>query len=41
MGCAVNEPGEARDADLGINDGIGEYLLFVKGQTIKSRSRQY
>ncbi len=35
MGCAVNGPGEARDADLGIAGGTGEYLLFVKGQTIK------
>lgn len=35
MGCAVNGPGEAREADLGIAGGIGEYLLFVKGQTVR------
>ncbi|MFO7810796.1 MAG: flavodoxin-dependent (E)-4-hydroxy-3-methylbut-2-enyl-diphosphate synthase, partial [Candidatus Delongbacteria bacterium] len=31
MGCAVNGPGEAKEADIGIAGGIGEYLLFKKG----------
>ena len=32
MGCAVNGPGEARNADLGIAGGNGEGLLFVRGE---------
>ena len=32
MGCAVNGPGEAREADLGVAGGDGEGLLFKKGQ---------
>ena len=32
MGCAVNGPGEAREADIGIAGGIGEGLLFKKGE---------
>ncbi len=35
MGCVVNGPGEAREADLGIAGGIGEGLLFKKGEIIK------
>lgn len=35
MGCAVNGPGEAREADLGIAGGKGEGLLFVKGKIIR------
>lgn len=35
MGCAVNGPGEARDADIGIAGGIGSALLFKKGQIIR------
>jgi len=35
MGCAVNGPGEARDADIGIAGGDGSALLFKKGQIIK------
>lgn len=35
MGCAVNGPGEAREADIGIAGGIGEGLLIKKGQIIK------
>lgn len=35
MGCAVNGPGEARDADIGIAGGSGSALLFKKGQIIK------
>ncbi len=34
MGCIVNGPGEAREADIGIAGGIGEGLLFKKGQTV-------
>ena len=32
MGCEVNGPGEAKDADLGIASGAGRALLFVKGE---------
>lgn len=35
MGCAVNGPGEAREADIGIAGGVGEYILFSKGEIIK------
>ncbi len=35
MGCAVNGPGEARDADIGIAGGDGCALLFKKGEIIK------
>ncbi|MDE4541804.1 flavodoxin-dependent (E)-4-hydroxy-3-methylbut-2-enyl-diphosphate synthase [Thermoanaerobacterium sp. R66] len=35
MGCAVNGPGEAREADIGIAGGIGEGLIFKKGKIIK------
>ena len=35
MGCAVNGPGEAREADLGIAGGDGEGLLFKHGEIIK------
>ncbi len=35
MGCAVNGPGEAREADVGIAGGINEGLLFKKGEVIK------
>ena len=35
MGCAVNGPGEAREADIGIAGGIGEGLLIKKGEIIK------
>jgi len=35
MGCAVNGPGEAREADFGIAGGDGEGLLFKKGEIIK------
>ncbi len=34
MGCAVNGPGEAREADIGIAGGDGEALLFKKGVTV-------
>lgn len=35
MGCAVNGPGEAREADIGIAGGNGEALLFKKGEIIR------
>ncbi len=35
MGCAVNGPGEAREADYGIAGGDGEGLLFKKGKIVK------
>ena len=35
MGCAVNGPGEAREADLGIAGGEGEGLLFKKGEILR------
>lgn len=35
MGCAVNGPGEAREADLGIAGGVGEGLLIKKGEVIR------
>jgi len=34
MGCAVNGPGEAKDADIGIAGGCGDALLFKKGEVI-------
>ena len=37
-GCVVNGPGEAREADIGIAGGIGEGLLFRKGEIIKKVS---
>lgn len=36
MGCAVNGPGEAREADFGIAGGKGSGLLFRKGKVIRS-----
>ncbi|MEG0805211.1 MAG: flavodoxin-dependent (E)-4-hydroxy-3-methylbut-2-enyl-diphosphate synthase [Lachnospiraceae bacterium] len=35
MGCVVNGPGEAKEADLGIAGGIGEGLIIKKGEIIK------
>ena len=35
MGCAVNGPGEAREADLGVAGGIHEGLLFKKGEILR------
>lgn len=34
MGCVVNGPGEARDADIGVAGGNGEYVLFSHGEII-------
>lgn len=35
MGCVVNGPGEAKEADIGIAGGIGEGLLIKKGEVVK------
>ena len=35
MGCVVNGPGEASDADLGIAGGNGSCLIFKKGEPFK------
>ena len=35
MGCAVNGPGEAKEADIGVAGGQGEGLIFMKGQIVK------
>ena len=35
MGCVVNGPGEAKDADLGIAGGNGSCLIFKKGEPYK------
>ncbi len=35
MGCVVNGPGEAREADVGIAGGKGEGLIFRKGEIVR------
>ena len=35
MGCVVNGPGEAREADVGIAGGKGEGLVFRKGEILR------
>ncbi len=35
MGCVVNGPGEAKEADIGIAGGIGEGLLIKKGEVVR------
>ena len=40
MGCAVNGPGEAKEADIGIAGGIGEALLIKKGNVIRKISEE-
>ncbi|HOU11274.1 MAG TPA: flavodoxin-dependent (E)-4-hydroxy-3-methylbut-2-enyl-diphosphate synthase, partial [Clostridiales bacterium] len=35
MGCVVNGPGEAKEADIGIAGGDGVGLLFKKGEIVK------
>ena len=39
MGCVVNGPGEAKEADLGVAGGIGEGLLIRKGEIVKNCRR--
>ncbi|GAG80880.1 unnamed protein product, partial [marine sediment metagenome] len=36
MGCVVNGPGEAKDADIGIACGKGRAVLFKKGKKVKT-----
>ena len=36
MGCIVNGPGEAREADLGVASGNGKGQIFIKGEVIKT-----
>ena len=40
MGCAVNGPGEAAAADVGIAGGKGEGLLFAKGKILRKVSQE-
>ncbi len=40
MGCAVNGPGEAREADIGIAGGVGEALVFSHGEIIEKVKEQ-
>ena len=40
MGCAVNGPGEAREADIGIAGGVGEGLLFKNGEIVRKIPEQ-
>ena len=35
MGCAVNGPGEAKEADIGIAGGVGEGLIIKKGEVLR------
>ena len=35
MGCAVNGPGEAREADIGVAGGKGYGLIFKKGEILR------
>ena len=40
MGCVVNGPGEAQDADIGFAGGVGEAVLFKKGVLIRKISEE-
>lgn len=40
MGCPVNGPGEARDADIGVAGGVNEALLFKKGKIIRKIAQE-
>jgi (E)-4-hydroxy-3-methylbut-2-enyl-diphosphate synthase len=40
MGCSVNGPGEAREADVGLAGGRGFFLLFKKGEIIAKVSQK-
>lgn len=40
MGCVVNGPGEAREADIGVAGGDGEGILFKKGEVIRKFSQE-
>ena len=41
MGCVVNGPGEAREADVGIAGGMGEGLIFRKGEIVRKVPQEY
>ena len=41
MGCVVNGPGEARDADIGIAGGKGCAMLFIKGKQVRRIEGNY
>ncbi len=41
MGCVVNGPGEAKEADIGVAGGNGEGLIFKKGEIIKKVSEEH
>jgi 4-hydroxy-3-methylbut-2-en-1-yl diphosphate synthase len=41
MGCIVNGPGEAKDADIGIAGGNGEALFFAKGKSLKKVKEEH
>ena len=41
MGCVVNGPGEAREADIGIAGGCGEGLIFKKGEILRKVKEEY
>ena len=36
MGCVVNGPGEAREADLGVASGNGKGKIFIKGEVVET-----
>ncbi len=36
MGCVVNGPGEAKSADIGIAGGVGQGIIFKKGEVLRS-----
>jgi len=38
MGCVVNGPGEAREADLGVASGNGKGQIFVRGEVVRTVS---
>ena len=40
MGCVVNGPGEAKDADFGVACGDGKGAIFAKGQVLKTVPEQ-
>jgi (E)-4-hydroxy-3-methylbut-2-enyl-diphosphate synthase len=40
MGCVVNGPGEAREADIGIAGGKGEAVLFRRGEIVEKISER-
>ena len=40
MGCVVNGPGEAREADIGIAGGDGMGILFKKGEVVRKVPRE-